>query len=126
MPGVTMIVIVTVVMAATLAVNVIMSVVMIVVMSFFVSVIVTAATVIVIRLLVVRVIVIAAVGFLRAHRDEVEEREYDETDAGDEHHRLEDAVALQILRDAAGGVEVQHHPAPQGEQKDAGEMNADA
>jgi hypothetical protein len=48
-----------------------------------------------------------------------EKTENEETDAGDEDHRLEDAIGRKVIDDAAGGVEVEHDAAPEEEEGDA-------
>jgi Ca2+/Na+ antiporter len=90
-------------------------VVVVIVMIMPVIMVMPATSVIVIMLFVLGmiVLVLATIRLFGSHGDEIEQREDDEPDARNQHHGLEDALALQILGDAAGGVEVKHHAAPQ-------------
>lgn len=75
---------------------------------------------------VVMAVVVAAIVFGSGEGEEVEQPEDHEADAGDEDHRLEDAIWGEIVNDAAGGVKVQEDAAPKEEQSDTDEVGEGA
>jgi hypothetical protein len=56
--------------------------------------------------------VVVAAALLRADCHQIEQGQNHQPDPGHQHHRLKNAIRRQILLDAAGGVEIQHHAAP--------------
>ena len=64
--------------------------------------------------------------FLGLHGDQIEQGQHDETDAAPQNHGPENAIWRQVVRDASADIEVQHDAAPQKQEGDAQEMDADA
>jgi hypothetical protein len=91
-----------------------------------VRVVMSMIVVMVMVMMIVASVFSAAGRLLGLHGGQIEERQHDQPDAAPEHHGAEDPVRRQVVGDAATGIEVQHDAAPQQEQGDADEMNADA
>ena len=93
-----------------------------------VAVIVAAAAFVTVRvvMIVMRVIVVAAIGVLRVEREQIEQTEHAEAHASPQHHVAEDAIRRQVGGDAAAGVKVEHHAAPEQEHGDAEQMDESA
>jgi hypothetical protein len=104
---------------AAFRVIVVMVVMIVTAAAFFVGVIVFVRMIVV----VVRVIVTFTADVLGIHREQIEQSEYAQPDAGGEHHGAENAIRRQVGRDAPSDVEEEHHTAPDEERGDAEEVN---
>lgn len=117
-------VVVTMVMAAC-TMLVVVAVIMAAAFAVLVCMVVTAILVIVV-VMRVAVIMAFAARILSPHGEQIEEAQHGQTDAGHQHHRTEDAIRWQVVRQTTADVEVKQHAAPQKEHGDAEEVNEGA
>jgi hypothetical protein len=78
-----------------------------------------AAAAVGMSVVVVMTVIVPAVEFGGVAGEQVEEAQDHEADPGDQDHGLEDAVGWEVIDDAARGVEVKQHAAPEEKQGDA-------
>lgn len=85
---------------------------------------------VIVIMIIMPVVMIAAVGGAAAiaglRREQIEQRHHSHADTGNEHHVTEDAIRRQIRGDAAAGVKIEQHSAPDQHDQDAEEMNGGA
>jgi hypothetical protein len=74
---------------------------------------------VVVVMTVIVIVIVPAVEFGGVAGEQVEEAQDHEADPGDQDHGLEDAVGWEVIDDAARGVEVKQHAAPEEKQGDA-------
>jgi hypothetical protein len=82
-------------------------------------VVMPAAAAVGMSVVVVMTVIVPAVEFGGVAGEQVEEAQDHEADPGDQDHGLEDAVGWEVIDDAARGVEVKQHAAPEEKQGDA-------
>lgn len=87
-----------------------------------VVVVATAVLVIMVVFMVMVMVMPAAIRCLMANGGQVENAEHEQTDAGDQCHRAEDAIRRQVVNEATADMEVEHHAAPEQQQGNADEM----
>lgn len=115
--------------AATLRMIMMMVVIVSAAASFLVSMVVSAGAVIVVVItatmfvIVIMVMIMpAAIRCLVADGGQIENAQHQQPDASDQSHRAEDAIRRQVVNETSADVEVEHHAAPQQQQRDTDQM----